>query len=109
MDNKVGTRMSSKLNISQNTYSKLESGGIKLTTDRLKEISKILDVPIENLLKDEFQTFNFDNSHIEKFYGYIENLQEENKELTQKLSDQVTYLQNENERLLKIIEKLTGK
>ena len=101
--------MSGKLNISQNTYSKIESGGIKLTTDRLNEISKILEVPVENLLKEDLQTFNFTNSHVEKFYGYIENLQEENKELTHKLGEQISYLQKENERLLKIIESLTGK
>ena len=32
--------MSNKLNISQNTYSKIESGGIKLTVDRLKKYQK---------------------------------------------------------------------
>ena len=37
--------MSDKLNISQNTYSKIETGGIKLTGDRLKEISDILETP----------------------------------------------------------------
>jgi len=95
-----------KLNISQNTYSKIESGGIKLTTDRLKNIAEILQVPVEELLNGEKQTYNFNNSHIEKFYGYIETLQEENKELTQMLNDQIKYLQSENERLLKVVETL---
>lgn len=100
--------MSGKLNISQNTYSKIESGGIKLTVDRLKGISEILEVPIEEFFSDDSQIFNFNNSHIEKFYGYIETLHEDNKELTQTtlkvLNEQITHLQKENERLLKIIE-----
>jgi transcriptional regulator with XRE-family HTH domain len=98
-----------KLSISQNTYSKLEGGNIKLTTDRLKEIAEILQVPIEELLTGETQTYNFNNSHIEKFYGYIENLQEDNKENLRVLHEQIAYLQKENERLLTMVEKLVGK
>ncbi len=91
-----------KLEISQNTYSKIESGSIKLTIDRISELSKILDVPIEDMLSDDTKTFHLNNNHIEKFY--IENLQEENKGLVQSLKDQVKYLQEENQRLLKLIE-----
>ncbi len=98
-----------KLSISQNTYSKLESGTIKLTTDRLNKIADILQVPVEELLTGETQTFNFNNSHVEKFYGYIENLQEDNKENLRVLHEQITYLQRENERLMAIVEKLIVK
>ena len=94
--------IANKLEISQNTYSKIESGSIKLTIDRISELSKILDVPIEDMLSDDTKTFHLNNKHIEKFY--IENLQEENKGLVQSLKDQVKYLQEENQRLLKLIE-----
>lgn len=94
--------IANKLEISQNTYSKIESGSIKLTIDRISELSKILDVPIEDMLSDDTKTFHLNNNHIEKFY--IENLQEENKGLVQSLKDQVKYLQEENQRLLKLIE-----
>jgi transcriptional regulator with XRE-family HTH domain len=94
--------IANKLEISQNTYSKIESGSIKLTIDRISELSKILDVPIEDMLSDDTKTFHLNNNHIEKFY--IENLQEENKGLVQSLKDQVRYLQEENQRLLKLIE-----
>ena len=101
--------MAEKLDISQNTYSKIENGGIKLTVDRLKQISDILETPIEELINAENQVFNFHNSNIEKFYGYIESLHEDNKELTMTtikiLNDQLTYLQKENERLLTLLEK----
>ena len=94
--------IANKLEISQNTYSKIESGSIKLTIDRISELSKILDMPIEDMLSDDTKTFHLNNNHIEKFY--IENLQEENKGLVQSLKDQVKYLQEENQRLLKLIE-----
>ena len=101
--------MAGQLGISQNTYSKIETGGIKLTTDRLNAIAKVLEVTPESILTGDLQSFHFDNTHIEKFYAYIENLQEDNKEFLKLLSDQVKYLQNENERLLKTVETLTSK
>ncbi len=101
--------MAEKLDISQNTYSKIENGGIKLTVDRLKQISDILETPVEEMINGENQVYNFHNSNIEKFYGYIESLHEDNKELTMTtikiLNDQLTYLQKENERLLTLLEK----
>jgi transcriptional regulator with XRE-family HTH domain len=101
--------LAGKLGISQNSYSKLETGTTKITTDRLQQIAAVLEVPIEELLNSEHQTINFNNSHVEKFYGYIEHLQEDNKEHTKMLYEQVRYLQNENERLLGTVEKLTLK
>jgi transcriptional regulator with XRE-family HTH domain len=102
--------MAEKLDISQNTYSKIENGGIKLTVDRLKQISDILETPVEEIINGENQVYNFHNSNIEKFYGYIESLHEDNKELTMTtikiLNDQLTYLQKENERLLTVLEKI---
>ncbi len=100
--------VANELGMSQNNYSNIENGTVKLTIERLIEISKILGVSAEELIANEAQTFNFHNSNIEKFYGYIENLQEENKELTHTtiklLSEQIAYLQKENDRLYKLLE-----
>lgn len=100
--------MAQELGISQNSYSNIENGGVKLTIERLMEISKVLGVTAEELIANDSQTFNFHNSNIEKFYGFIETLHEDNKELVQTtinaLSDQINYLQQENERLLKLLE-----
>lgn len=98
-----------KLGISQNSYSKLETGGVKVTTDRLQQIADIFEIPVEQLWTDENQTFNFHNSHIERFYGYIEHLQDDNKEQLKLLGEQIKYLQTENNRLLSLVEKLTTK
>jgi transcriptional regulator with XRE-family HTH domain len=99
--------MSDRLNISQNTYSKIETGGIKLTVDRLKQISDILETPMESILNNDNQVFNFNNSTIEKFYGYIETLHEDNKESLQNiiklLNLQLEHLRSENEKLTSFI------
>lgn len=102
--------MAEQLDISQNTYSKLESGTIKLTVDRLTQISNILNVQVEDILSSsDDQHFNFHNSNIDKFYGYIENIQEDNKELLNTtiniLNEQINYLRKENERLIELIAK----
>ena len=97
--------MAQKLNISQNVYSKLERGDIKITTERLAMISDILDVPKETLLKDDFNVFNIHHNT----YRYIETLIDENKGLFNMLSEHIDYLKQENMRLIKIIEKLSEK
>jgi transcriptional regulator with XRE-family HTH domain len=107
------THMADKLSISQNAYSKIESGTTQLTTDRLEQIAKVLDVPMESILNSEKQIFNFDNSHIEKFYSHIENLHDENKEAWQKailiLEEQNQYLKEQNSQLIKVIETMSKK
>ena len=45
--------MAERLDISQNTYSKIETGGIKLTVDRLKQISEILQESVESILSQD--------------------------------------------------------
>ena len=102
--------MAHEMDISQNTYSKLETGGIRLTVDRLMRISEILDIPLEEMLSNDKQAFTFNNSNIDKFYGYIETMHEDNKELINTtikiLSDQLAHAQRENEKLLEIIQKI---
>lgn len=113
--NYTQTHLADKLNISQNAYSKIENGTSKLSTDRLEEVAKILDVPVESFYTGEKQVFNLDNNHIEieKFYGYIEHIQEENKEILQKtmqiMEQQSKFMQQQNEMLIKAIEAFTKK
>jgi len=47
--------VASRMNISQNAYSKIENNITQLTVHHVKELSKILDVPITDLLNDDFE------------------------------------------------------
>lgn len=104
--------MATNLQISQNTYSRIENENVKISTDRLKEIASILEVPSEYLISEDrpLLTFNTSNNTIEKFYGQVENVNEEKKETWQQIfkqmENQIKHLQSENERLLGIIERL---
>jgi len=103
--------IANQLNISQNAYSKMENGITPITTDRLERLANILDVPVDSVLSREPQIFNLDNNHIEKFYGHIEHLHEENKELLQItiLEEQNAYLKEQNASLMRTIEALGKK
>lgn len=43
------------MGISQNAYSKIENNLTQLTVHHVKELSKILEVPLTDLLKDDFE------------------------------------------------------
>jgi transcriptional regulator with XRE-family HTH domain len=99
--------MADNLEISQNAYSKIENETTKMTTNRLEQIAKILDVPFETIINDEHQIFNLSNNHVDKFY--IENLTEQRTELLERtidiLKEQLDFLKNQNLELIKLLEK----
>lgn len=47
--------VAAEMGMSQNAYSKIENNITQLTVHHIKELSKILEVPITDLLKDEFE------------------------------------------------------
>ena len=47
--------VATKMGMSQNAYSKIENNITGLTVHHVKELSKILEVSITDLLKDEFE------------------------------------------------------
>jgi len=47
--------IAAKLGVSQNAYSKIENNITQLTVHHIKELSKILEVPVTDLLKDDFE------------------------------------------------------
>src|SRR5690606_26158058 len=91
--------MAEKLDISQKTYSRLESGHVKLDIERLRQISEVLEVDPSSLLDNESAVFNYydkvqnsGNIYITSA-EYIVHLTEENK-----------YLKGQVEKLLRILE-----
>jgi transcriptional regulator with XRE-family HTH domain len=44
-----------QMGISQNAYSKIENNITQLTVNHVKQLSKILDIPVVDLLKDDFE------------------------------------------------------
>lgn len=91
--------MAEKLNVSQKTYSRLESGHVKLDIERLKEISEVLEVEPSALLDNEANIFNnyskaknFGNIYVSS-QEYIDHLTQENK-----------YLKDQIERLMRLLE-----
>ena len=47
--------VAAKMGISQNAYSKIENNLTQLTVHHLKQLSEILQAPVTDLLKDEFE------------------------------------------------------
>ncbi len=44
-----------QMNISQNAYSKIENGNTQLTVLHLKELSRVFEISILDLLRDDFE------------------------------------------------------
>ncbi|MBI2258812.1 MAG: helix-turn-helix transcriptional regulator [Flavobacteriia bacterium] len=102
--------MANQLKISQNSYSRIETENVKLTTERLNDIAKILDVPAEIILTNEAPNYTIHNEKVDKFYTHIEHLHEDQKEQYKStiklLEEQLKHYQEENKRLLAMVEKL---
>jgi transcriptional regulator with XRE-family HTH domain len=103
--------MANNLDISQNSYSRIENETVKLTTDRLKKICEVLDVPMEYLVNLDAPIYNFHNENVTTQYsGHFENVNDNQNDILKKtiemLEIQLTHLTRENERLTGLIEKL---
>lgn len=47
--------VATKIGISQNAYSKIENNITQLTVHHIKELSRVLEVPITDFLRDDFE------------------------------------------------------
>jgi transcriptional regulator with XRE-family HTH domain len=101
--------MANQLKISQNSYSRIETENTKLTTERLNDIAKVLDIPAEIIISNEAPSYTINNQKVEKYYTHIENLYEDHKETYENtikiLEDQLKHYQQENKRLVTLLEK----
>lgn len=78
--------MAFDLNISPSTYTKIERMDVKLSVERLMEIAKILDTPIEEIMMIGSRNVYHQNlSDSSIGHQEIQNLYQENRETTEKL------------------------
>ncbi|WP_454047989.1 helix-turn-helix domain-containing protein [Chryseobacterium sp. Marseille-Q8038] len=97
--------MAHDLDLSTSAYRKIETGETKLTVERLVDISKILETPLNELLESDsqknFNQENKDNSH--GFQGFNDNIFNEYSEVSKKLianyEQQIEVLKAEIEQL----------
>lgn len=90
--------MAEKMNISQKTYSRLESGKTKLDCERLKKISTLLETSPNYILENSNLLPNSDiekNIKTKHFY---------NQEYINHLLIEIDFLKKQNERILNLLE-----
>ncbi|MCP1297702.1 helix-turn-helix transcriptional regulator [Chryseobacterium sp. S0630] len=97
--------MAHDLDLSTSAYRKIETGETKLTVERLVDISKILETPLNDFLETEsqknFNQENKDNAH--GFQGFNDNIFNDYSEVSKKLiasyEQQIKELKAEIEQL----------
>ena len=97
------------LEISQNTYSLIEKGETKLTIDRLEKLAKLYRMTLTDLIQLNEQTYIHTITHSQGVCSQqvtINQMSDEERKLYQ---DTITRLERENERLQKLIEKITDR
>lgn len=75
------------LDLSTSAYRKIETGETKLTVERLKQLSKVLETPLEDFLEIEIQkNFNQENHGNSKgVQGFNENMFNDYKKISSKM------------------------
>jgi transcriptional regulator with XRE-family HTH domain len=98
------------LEISQNTYSLMEKGETKLTIDRLEKLAQLYKMDVVDLIQSNNQTYINTITHSQGVCSHhvtiTHQLTEEEKNIFQSTIDR---LEKENEKLHKLIEKLSEK
>jgi len=100
--------MARKLHMDQSSYSRIETNEHKLTVDLVKNISEILEVPLEELNNEEpvivqHAVANNETQYLEKFFAEQRKFYEEASSLKKK---EIVTLERIHEALEKIFEKL---
>ena len=96
--------MASRLNMSQNNYSRIELDQNKINLDRLHEIAEVLEVDDLDILKFDDKYFFSCVSH-NQTGGETKSGIFNSDNMIKSLQDEIAYLRSENQRLLVLIEK----
>lgn len=97
--------VSSLVNMTQSTYSRIETDDHTPTVDELKSIAQALDVSVGDLISSDPLIINNHASN-HGAQGKIENFFADNKELLEKL---IATMNQQNEQIKKLIELLSEK
>lgn len=98
--------LADRLNIDESTLGKIENNQIKISADRLIEIAKILQIPINEFF-ESLPSVNFNNNHIN--IAYINQFIESQKESSALQIKFVEDLISQNKALTEKIEILISK
>lgn len=101
--------VAAKLKISQNTYSKIESGQTRLTLDRVKQIAELYEVEPDFFFQNEASIVNYNNGTYSKAVANIytetyhesSNISEETRQLIEDQRAQIKFLMDELENCRK--------
>lgn len=102
-------QMAKKIGVTQTVYSRIENNITKkIDIERLQAISKVLEVPLEELLIQDTNVFNIYNNKV----GYA--VYQSNKELYDStlnfFKEQLTTMMEENRKLMAaVLEKVSNK
>lgn len=97
--------VASRLGISQNAYSRIENNKTKLSTDRMRQITHILNVSLQELLMHE-QPASTGN----EFVSSLVELQKDNYNQTIAiLKAEIEHLRRENIRLVELLDEKISK
>ena len=99
--------MATNLDLSQAAYSKIEKGETKLSIERLYKIAEILDSSVEELMgfQSKYSQEIKDNEHFTVIaHQEVENLFQENKEISDKLIRHLEDLVQTKDQIIKELE-----
>lgn len=99
--------MATNLDLSQAAYSKIEKGETKLSIERIYKIAEILDSSVEELMgfQSKYSQEIKDNEHFTVIaHQEVENLFQENKQISDKLIRHLEDLVQTKDQIIKELE-----
>lgn len=105
--------MADRLGISPSAYGKIERGTTRIDIDRLKQIAETLETNVIDLLEKDTIVITHSGDNNKNGNGVViqpmyDADSETCKQLIKHLESDVATLRQENDRLLRLVERLTG-
>ena len=105
-----------KLGITQNAYSRIETNQTKVTTDRLRQLAEILDIPVSDLISDVEPEINCSNGIKEsigkELFDFAKRLYDQvirtKDEKIASLEDEISNLRKDRDKMMCLIERLAN-